>query len=356
VLAHTVELALSLTADPVSIHARLEEHRRLEDLIAPPRRDQVAFVTGPPPENSAVLRTDRFYDPARLRRALRRQRDPESAVLWRLDGPHGLNGVESELVRRQSYQPLGKYWALAPARGLARALTPTRVRPNALTLSSATLMIAAAALVALGPRSIAAYLGTSAALALALLLDTADGHLARLQGTATEFGRWLDAYLDELGDLALHACIAWSAFTRDGHAGWLLLGMLYGMGKYLFMVGTSGVSQETPEARTDDVAGVAVSHLPNLRGDAAHELSRPRSARSAGATTTVPADSAHIVPVASTSWQARLVRLIGHADLRWHLWIALSALGRLDAALVFYAVYFPTRSLAGAIRKGVCRG
>src|SRR5205807_932782 len=75
---------------------------------------------------------------------------------------------------------------------------------------------------------------TAAALALALVLHTADGHLARLQGTASEFGRWLDAILDELGDMALHAAAAWAAFHRDAQPAWLLLGMLYAMGKYLF--------------------------------------------------------------------------------------------------------------------------
>ena len=53
-------------------------------------------------------------------------------------------------------------------------------------------------------------------LALALVLDTADGRLARLQGTCSAFGRWLDQVLDELADLALHAAIAWAAFVRDG--------------------------------------------------------------------------------------------------------------------------------------------
>ena len=67
-----------------------------------------------------ILRTDRLYDPARLRRALRHGADPERAVIWRLDRPQGLAGAEDELARRQSYQPLGRYWALGPARLLAR--------------------------------------------------------------------------------------------------------------------------------------------------------------------------------------------------------------------------------------------
>jgi hypothetical protein len=47
---------------------------------------------------------------------------------------------------------------------------------------------------------------------------------------------------------------------------------------------------------------------------------------------------------------------LGHADVRWHLWIVLAALGRLDAALVAYAVYYPARSLAGAFRKAARHG
>ncbi len=48
-----------------------------------------------------------------------------------------------------------------------------------------------------------------------------------------------------------------------------------------------------------------------------------------------------------------LVRLIGHADLRWHLWIVLALVGRLDLALAAYAGYFPARAVAGVVRKGV---
>ena len=153
--------------------------------------------------------------------------------------------------------------------------------------------------------------------ALALVLDTADGHLARLQGTASEFGRWLDAWLDELADMALHAATAWAAFVRDGHPGWLVLGMLYGMGKYQFLVGTADRYVATVgDKKSGD--GARVTGL--------------GSALVAG------------------------VRLAGHADIRWHLWIVLAAVGRLDLALAAYAFYFPARALAGAFRKAVRRG
>jgi hypothetical protein len=311
VLSHLLDQALTLSAMPVLVHARLEAHRRLQDLLGDGPADRVVFHTGPPPEGSAILRADRLYDTSRLRRALRRGSDPESAAIWRLDHPQGLFGAGDELIRRQSYQPLGRYWALAPARRLARALCPTQVRPNALTLVSGLLVLGASAAVAWRPWGLAERVAISTALALALVLDTADGHLARLQGTASEFGRWLDSALDELGDMALHAAIAWAAFARDAHPIWLLLGMLYGMGKYLFVCGNDAW-EGNQAAGTGPVC---------------------RSAP-AGAVTTV-------------------IRLAGHADVRWHLWIVLAFVGRLDLGLAAYSVYFPARAFAGAVRKAV---
>jgi phosphatidylglycerophosphate synthase len=171
------------------------------------------------------------------------------------------------------------------------------------------LMLAASGLVAFAGAGASVNFTASALMALALVLDTADGHLARLQGNASEFGRWLDAALDELGDMALHAAAAWAAFHRDAQPAWLLLGMLYGMGKYLFQFGNGAWE----------------------RGTSAGGVPRPNPAH-AGALATV-------------------VRLAGHADVRWHLWIVLALCGRLDVALAAYAAYFPARALAGAVRK-----
>jgi hypothetical protein len=316
VLAHLIDLAVAIGAGPVAIHARVDEHGPFRSLLSDQTGVPVVFATGPPPEGCAILRTDRLYDPARLRRVLRAGRDPETAVLWRLDPPGGLAGAADEWIRRQTYQPLGHVWALAPARWLARALCATPVRPNALTLASGALMLAASATVALGGFGLVARAGAAVTLAMALVLDTADGHLARLQGTASAFGRWLDAVLDELGDMTLHAAVAWAAFSRDGRPAWLGLGMLYAMGKYLFVVGNA-------EGPSDDA---------HHRGGGSDRLS-PAALPPSG------------LPL------ARLARLAGHADVRWHLWIALAVLGRLDAALAAYALYFPARALAGAIRK-----
>ena len=136
--------------EPIVVHARGEDHDRLRALTTALDQSDVVFVNGPPRADATVLRTDRLYDPARLKRSLRRGLSPELAVVWRLDRPESLTTAEQELSRRLTYQPLGKYWAFPLAERLADRLCPTSVRPNALTIASGVLMITASAFVGAG--------------------------------------------------------------------------------------------------------------------------------------------------------------------------------------------------------------
>lgn len=311
VLGRLIELALELEAGPIDVHSRAEETAALRSLVPDPHLSRLRFVPGPPPAAAAVLRSDRLYDERRLRRALRRNRDPEVAVVWRLDRPAALAGAGDELLRRRAYQPLGRFWALSPARGLARLLAPSGMHPNVLTLAAGLLMLGGAAVLASGTGTLTARCGIAAAFALALILDTADGHLARLQGRSSAFGRWLDATLDELADMAIHAAVAWAAFVSSGSPMWLVAGMVYGMGKYVFF---------TSNTIWEDAAGAAAGTRASA-GDPAMGASR------------------------------MLAHWAGHADVRWHAWIVLAACGELHWELIFFAVYYPLRAVAGAARK-----
>jgi hypothetical protein len=326
VLAHLLDLTAELASlgEPVVIHAREEEHGELRELARGSNRGDVHFEAGPPRGPAAVLRTDRIYDPARLRRGLRRGRSPETAVLWRLDRPESLATVDEELTRRLTYQPLGRYWAFPLADWLAERLCATAIRPNALTLASAGFMLVAAGMTAAHAGGWVERLAVALCLSLALVLDTADGRLARLQGTSSAFGRWLDQVLDELADLALHAAIAWSAFVRDGGPLWLVLGILYASGKYLFLI-QSLLGNEL-EAGQSETASPAQSPEGTPRRSHHGDILEPL---------------------------AGVVRYTGHADVRWHLWIALALVGRLDMALALYAIYFAARAVGGSVRKGV---
>jgi hypothetical protein len=107
--------------------------------------------------------------------------------------------------------------------------------------------------------------------------------------------------------MALHAAIGWAMFTRTGQAAWLLLAVVYAAGKHAFHVGQATTPPTATAGFTD--------------GGAA-----PGRAR-------------------------RLIRLAGHADVRWHLWIALALVGRLEWALLAYAPYYPGRLLASALSR-----
>jgi phosphatidylglycerophosphate synthase len=315
---------LGRPGEPVVVYAREDEHRRLRELAGGLDRGAVVFELGPPRADAAVLRTDRIYDPSRLRRGLRQGRSPETAVIWRLDRPESLAAADEELTRRSTYQPLGKYWAFPLADRLAERLCATSIRPNALTVACAGLMLSSAGLIAAGAESWPGRLSVALCLSIALVLDTADGRLARLQGTASGLGRWLDQVLDELADLALHAAIAWAAFVSDGRPMWLLLGILYASGKYLFLI-QSLLGNEL-EQGWGEIVAPAQSPDRGTKGGRGSKAVRAL---------------------------ARAVRAVGHADLRWHLWIVLALAGRLDLGLAAYAGYFVARAVGGAVRKGV---
>ncbi|MDG3004054.1 CDP-alcohol phosphatidyltransferase family protein [Paludisphaera mucosa] len=323
VLARLIDQALAAVGPgrTIAVLAGRGQAPDVAPLLADAEPGRVALIEAEPAGRVAVVRTDRLYDGRRLKRAVRLGRDPEAAAFWRLDGPEALAGAEQELNRRLNYQPLGRYWAFPLADRLAAALQPTRVGPNSLTLAAGGLMLLGVATVACGGLGWPGRTATALAFAAALVLDTADGRLARLQGSCSAFGRWLDQVLDELADLALHAAIAWSTFAATGSPAWLVLGMLFASGKYLFLI--QSLTGQVLEKASAPAAGEAPRPAPTIRNG-----SLLRSLK-------------------------RLVGALGHADLRWHLWIVLAAVGRLDVALAVYACYFPLRALAGIARKGV---
>jgi phosphatidylglycerophosphate synthase len=247
---------------------------------------------------------------------------PEKAEVWKLDRPEGLAGAEQELTRRLTYQPLGKYWAFPIAERLAAALAPSRVTPNAVTLAAGACMLSGIAAVASGNDTWLVRLFVATCFVAGLVLDTADGRLARLQGKCSPFGRWLDQVLDEAADVVLHGAIAWAAFRSTTSPAWLLAGMIFISGKYLFLV--QSLTGEEMEKAESSGSEPSIVEEPRRGG--------------------------------STTLARRIVAAAGHADLRWHLGIVLAAVGRLDVALIAYAIYFPFRALVGIARKGMRHG
>jgi phosphatidylglycerophosphate synthase len=314
VLTQILETAAGF-ATHLTIHARPDEHESIRSLVPESLRPRVALQVGPPPQGALLLRTDRLYDSKRLRNILLKNGDPECAVVWRLDSAAGLAGAEEELLRRRSYQPIGRFWAFAPARFLADRLKDTRIRPNAVTIAAASCVLTAAALVGFASTGAAVSVAVATFLAGGLVLDTADGRLARIQGTASPFGRWLDATLDETCDMLLHAAIAWGAYRTSADVSWLVLGMLYPMGKLAFFTAT------VPSEGTQNPAAIG----------------RPLRK----------------TPIVRATQSA--VRYLGHADVRWHLWIVCAAANMLRYELIVFTAYYPLRLALLTARKVVAR-
>jgi phosphatidylglycerophosphate synthase len=138
----------------------------------------------------------------------------------------------------------------------------------------------------------------------AWILDRTDGTLARLQNTASPFGAWLDANVDEFHDVAWHTAMAYAAASLTGsQIPWfLLIGFL--AGKYLFM---NGLAEERALSSADrDETGV-----PTETG--------------------------------VKHWIHKAYHFPGNADVRLHLLVAALLLGWPMVELAFVAAYYNFR-------------
>ncbi|MEV8565070.1 CDP-alcohol phosphatidyltransferase family protein [Streptomyces sp. NPDC051322] len=124
------------------------------------------------------------------------------------------------LYSRFVNRPVGRYLA-AGAHGL-------RLTPNQVTLISAAFSFAAVAAVAVGEPSWGTGLAVWIGLAVGFAFDSADGQLARLRGSGSAAGEWLDHVVDCAKITALHAAVLISFYRHPGHFGvrdvaWLLV-------------------------------------------------------------------------------------------------------------------------------------
>lgn len=92
--------------------------------------------------------------------------------------------------------------------------------PNQVTLVSALFSFTGIVLLAVVPPSLALGVGVAVLLAIGYALDSADGQVARLQGTGSPAGEWLDHTVDMAKIFCLHAAvlISWLRFDDIGLA------------------------------------------------------------------------------------------------------------------------------------------
>lgn len=204
-----------------------------------------------------------------------------------------------EEARRARNYPISR-WYLRPIASLAaRRLATTGVRPWQVTVAGfGCTLLAAISIMTLSAPSVSACI----LILTAWFCDRLDGQLARRQGTASRFGAWLDANLDELADLTLQTAFAFAIAARMGSVAWYLWGAFV-VGKYLFMYGL---------AMEEATGGQAAAKV----DDSSAGLMR---------------------------W---LYHLPANADVRVHLAAAAAFSGWLDVELAFVAAYYQWRWMA----------
>ncbi len=183
-----------------------------------------------------------------------------------------LTALREDEARRDGNYPISR-WYLRPLAGwLAARLAQTFIRPSHVTLCG-LLCASCAAAVLLTQSELAPV---SAFLVLAWwFCDRTDGQLARRQQSVTPLGAWLDANLDELVDLGLHAALAATAASQRAQWAWpLLIAFLFG--KYLLMHGLTSLSPSVPCLRVSVVKPLrafrSLYHLPGNADVRAHLL------------------------------------------------------------------------------------
>jgi len=145
-------------------------------------------------------------------------------------------------------------------RVLAAAADSLGLGPTAVTVLSGVLSLAAVVLIAVATPSIAVGVLAAALLVGGFALDSADGQIARLRGTSSRAGEWLDHTLDCAIKLTLPLAVAVAWYRLDKPGGLLLVALAFQVvSVLLFFGGTLAgklVTRATPDgSRADERDG-----------------------------------------------------------------------------------------------------
>ncbi|MEU0564682.1 CDP-alcohol phosphatidyltransferase family protein [Nonomuraea sp. NPDC005983] len=132
-------------------------------------------------------------------------------------------------VRTQTYKPRDAWWTVFLVDPLAGRLVVgvanrTSVTPNQITWGAFLLGLGSAACFLMADWS---WLVAGAVLYhLSFVLDCMDGKIARLKGTGTVLGGWLDYVFDRIRVLTCALALMWGQFKATGAEFYLVLGVL----------------------------------------------------------------------------------------------------------------------------------
>jgi len=113
--------------------------------------------------------------------------------------------------------------------------------PNKVTLVSFVFLLAASFMVLFISMLDAVWYRTTIAvlIQLSFIFDCSDGQLARITGTSSKLGAWLDRVLDRVGEFIIFTCFGIMAWCLYGSVVYLYLGITVGYGLSLFTMAMS---------------------------------------------------------------------------------------------------------------------
>lgn len=152
----------------------------------------------------------------------------------------------------KSEDPLyGHYFVQKASYYLIRLILATKlpITPNQLTIGSFTLGLAAAVLFAFGDYTLL-VIGVLL-LNISLILDCADGQLARAKGLKSQFGAWFDYHTDKIKDGA--TLLGWTigAFVASGNADWWLFVVAFVGIFFQFLRNISALNRDIAELQAN---------------------------------------------------------------------------------------------------------
>ncbi|MGH3095975.1 MAG: CDP-alcohol phosphatidyltransferase family protein, partial [Streptosporangiales bacterium] len=129
---------------------------------------------------------------------------------------------------RRTYKARDSWWTVflvdPVAAPIVRLLANhTRVTPNQLSVTAFVLGLGVAAIFLLADWPLLALGGV--VFYLAFYVDCIDGKIARLKGTGSAFGQWLDWIFDRVRGFVCTLALMLGQFLRTGEAWYLVLGM-----------------------------------------------------------------------------------------------------------------------------------
>jgi len=107
---------------------------------------------------------------------------------------------------------------------LVKALKSTNITPN--QVSVASFLIGTAGAVCFSTGRLSWFIAAGILTQLSSIVDCADGMLARAKNLGTEYGKYLDVFLDRILEFLLFTSIGLGAYRASGQNRWLILAFL----------------------------------------------------------------------------------------------------------------------------------